>query len=194
MIILATKSLTRIQLLANAGIDFKTETARIDEREIESSAARSTFDQQNLTQNLADAKAKDVSSRHPQAVVVGADQTLSINDSYLHKPANFDALRDQLQLLRGKTHILCAAVSVCRDGEVLWGQQSNAKMTMREFSDAEADHVIKLEGDKLLKSVGGYRLEGPSIQLFERIDGDYFTILGLPLLPLLTALRNLKAI
>jgi len=194
MIILASKSQTRVQLLANAAISFETDIARIDEREIESLASDQGFDQHNLTQKLAAAKAKEVSMRHPQAFVIGADQTLSINTSYLHKPANFDALRAQLQLLRGQTHTLCAAVSIHKDGKPVWGHQSDAHLTMRAFSEGERDKIIELEGEKLLKSVGGYRLEGPSIGLFEMIDGDYFTILGLPLLPLLAALRDLKAI
>ncbi len=194
MIILASKSQTRIQLLANAGINFETDTARIDERKIESLASEKGYDQQAMTQDLADAKAKEVSKRHPQAIVIGADQTLSINSSYLHKPADFEALRAQLQLLRAQTHTLCAAVSIYKDGKPIWGHQSAAHLTMRGFSDSERDKIIELEGENLLKSVGGYRLEGPSIGLFDKIDGDYFTILGLPLLPLLAALRDLKVI
>lgn len=194
MIILASKSKTRIQLMQNAGLQFTAETARIDEREIEAKQRDASFDQPNLTAKLADAKAIEVSQRHPQALVVGADQTLSINNSYLHKPIDIEGLRHQLDGLKGKTHTLCAAVSLAKNGNIIWQHQSLAHLTMHDFSNQERDHVIELEGERLLQSVGGYRLEGPSIRFFKEIDGDYFTILGLPLLPLLSALREQKAI
>jgi len=194
MIVLASKSQTRFELMQNAGLRIQAQAARIDEREIEMAQSNKGFDQPKLTAKLAAEKALDVSRSHPQAYVVGADQTLSINDLYLHKPADIAALRAQLDLLAGQTHTLCAAVTIAKDGEIVWQHQSSAQLTMHPFSPLERDKVIEMEGEKLLQSVGGYRLEGPSIRLFEKIDGDYFTILGLPLLPLLSALRELKAI
>jgi len=194
MIILASKSQTRIEMLQGAGLQFTAQTARIDERKIEISHNGLGFDQPHLTSKLADAKALNLSRNYPQAFVIGADQTLSINNSYLHKPENISGLRDQLDELRGKTHTLCAAVSVAQNNKVVWQHHSLAHLTMHQFSDEERDLIIEMEGEKLLQSVGGYRLEGPSIRLFEKVDGDYFTVLGLPLLPLLSALRELKAI
>lgn len=190
MLILASKSQTRVQLLQNAGYQFEAIPARIDEREVEERAQKNSPTQSEMTIELAKAKAIDVSKTHPQALVIGADQTLQFNDKYLHKSANFEALRQQLERLRGQTHILCSSAVLAKNGEVLWSTASTSKMTMRAFSDQERDQVIELEGEKLLKSVGGYRLEGPSIRLFEKIDGDYFTILGLPLLPLVGALNT----
>ena len=190
MMILASKSQTRVQLLQNAGYQFEAIPARIDEREVEERAQKNSPTQSEMTIELAAAKAIDVSKTHPQALVIGADQTLQFNDKYLHKSANFEALRQQLERLRGQTHMLCSSAVLVKNGEVLWSTASTSKMTMRAFSDQERDQVIELEGEKLLKSVGGYRLEGPSIRLFEKIDGDYFTILGLPLLPLVAALNT----
>ena len=190
MLILASKSQTRVQLLQNAGYQFEAIPARIDEREVEERAQKKSPTQSEMTIELAAAKAIDVSKTHPQALVIGADQTLQFNDKYLHKSANFEALRQQLETLRGQTHMLCSSAVLAKNGEVLWSTASTSKMTMRAFSDQERDQVIELEGEKLLKSVGGYRLEGPSIRLFEKIDGDYFTILGLPLLPLVAALNT----
>ena len=190
MLILATQSQTRITLLKNAGYEFKAIPARIDEREIEQSANAQSLDQSELTVKLAAAKAQHVSNQYPEAHVIGADQTLSFKDRYLHKPADQNALKEQLDYLKGETHHLCAAVALARNGETIWSHQSIAKMKMRQFSDGERDQIIGLEGDQLLQSVGGYRLEGPSVRLFEEIDGDYFTILGLPLLPLIGALNT----
>ena len=190
MLILASKSQTRVQLLQNAGYQFEAIPARIDEREVEERAQKNSPTQSEMTIELAKAKAIDVSKTHPQALVIGADQTLQFNDKYLHKSANFEALRQQLERLRGQTHMLCSSAVLVKKGEVLWSTASTSKMTMRAFSDQDRDQVIELEGEKLLKSVGGYRLEGPSIRLFEKIDGDYFTILGLPLLPLVAALNT----
>lgn len=194
MIVLASKSTTRISLMQNAGLKFDVEVARIDERKIEEENSQIGYTQFELTAKLAEAKALSVSENHPQAFVVGADQTLHINDSYLHKPADIGTLKAQLDLLRGKTHMLCSAVCVAHNNKIVWQHQGLAQMTMHDFTDQERDLVMELEGNQLLQSVGGYRLEGPSIRLFAQIQGDYFTVLGLPLLPLLSALRELKAI
>ncbi|MGJ8528642.1 Maf family nucleotide pyrophosphatase [Maritalea sp.] len=194
MIILASKSPTRTQLLVNAGLEFECIPARIDERVIEASVSSKQFDQKELTSLLADAKALNVSKEYPHALVIGSDQTLSFDGAYLHKPENFAALRSQLMALSGKSHTLCSAVSIVQHNKVIWQHQTFAHLTMHDFNEQQADEIIDLEGEKLLQSVGGYRLEGPSIRLFSNIEGDYFTVLGLPLLPLLSALRDLKAI
>lgn len=139
---------------------------------------------------LAQKKAASVSSGHPGAFVIGADQTLSLGTELLHKPEDRSAAAAQLDRLKGKTHRLHAAVSLVRDGDIVWADVQTAELTMRDFTDAERDGVLDREGEAILSSVGGYRLEGPSIRLFETVTGDYFTILGLPLLPLLAALRS----
>lgn len=144
----------------------------------------------DVAESLAIAKAREVSSRMEEALVIGADQVLALGDSLFHKPVDrAEALR-HLELLAGRTHQLHAGLALVRGGEILWSHVETASLTMRESSEAEREAVLALEGDAVLGSVGGYRLEGPSIRLFESIDGDYFTILGLPVLPLLAALRQ----
>jgi len=122
--------------------------------------------------------------------VIGADQVLALGDARFHKPADLGEARMQLRALRGRTHALHSGIALVRNGTMLWSEVETAKLTMREFADAELDAVLADEGEAALSSVGGYRLEGPSIRLFETISGDYFTILGLPLLVLLAALRT----
>lgn len=190
MLILASQSPTRRTLLAQAGVRFSTEPASIDERALEIEAVDNGADARAVATLLATRKAQSVAERFPGAVVIGADQTLALGDEILHKPTDLDAARAQLDHLRGKTHRLHAAIVLVQDGVLLWDHLASAEMTMRAFDVAERDEVVALEGENLLTSVGGYRLEGPSIRLFEAITGDYFTILGLPLLPLLAALRE----
>lgn len=189
MLILASQSAARKALLAGAGLVFSTDPAAVDEREIEGRAEAGGAGGREVAQLLADAKAKDVSARHPGALVIGADQTLALGTELFHKPDDMAGAAAQLDRLRGKTHRLHAAIALVRDGETLWSAVETAELTMREFSLEERDEVLALEGGAILDSVGGYRLEGPSIRLFETVTGDYFTILGLPLLPLLAALR-----
>lgn len=190
MLILASQSTTRKALLEQAGLVFSTAPAALDERTIETGAIAAGGDGRDVALLLAQAKAASVSGRHPGAIVIGADQTLALGTELLHKPANRDDAVAQLDRLRGKTHRLHAAVSLVQDGALLWSDIQTAELTMRDFTDAERDDVLDLEGPAALASVGGYRLEGPSIRLFETVSGDYFTILGLPLLPLLAALRS----
>jgi septum formation protein len=187
MLILASNSVARKALLTGAGIVFESSPARIDERAEE--AAVLGKGPAAVARHLAEAKALAVSAAHPDAVVVGADQTLSLAGEIFHKPADMNATRDQLSRLRGRPHRLSCGVAIARNGAVLWSHIDGAELTMRAFSDAERDAILAAEGEAALGSVGGYRLEGPSVRLFDRIEGDYFTILGLPLLPLLAALR-----
>ncbi len=189
MLILASQSITRKALLEQAGLVFSCQPASVDERGLEETALAAGGDGRDVALLLAQKKAAAVAASNPGAIVIGADQTLSLGAELLHKPADRAAAAAQLDHLRGKTHRLHAAVALVRDGELLWSDVETAELTMREFSLDERDDVLTREGDTILSSVGGYRLEGPSIRLFETVTGDYFTILGLPLLPLLAALR-----
>lgn len=190
MLILASSSATRKGLLAATGLRFGTSPAQIDERAVERELLGKGGGPRDVAESLAIAKAREVSSRMEEALVIGADQVLALGDSLFHKPVDrAEALR-HLELLAGRTHQLHAGLALVRGGEILWSHVETASLTMRESSEAEREAVLALEGDAVLGSVGGYRLEGPSIRLFESIDGDYFTILGLPVLPLLAALRQ----
>lgn len=191
-LILASTSVSRRSLLAGAGLTFTCEAARIDERAIEAQLADAAPEAVAL--RLSQEKALEVSQRFSDAIVIGADQTLSLGPASFHKPASEAAARDQLRALRGQTHRLNAGIACARNGVVTYAHVAVADMTMRAFSDAFLDQYMRIAGKAVLSSVGCYQLEGPGIQLFERIEGDYFTILGLPLLPLLTYLRSVEAI
>jgi septum formation protein len=187
MLILASTSPARKALLSGAGLEFESSPAPINERAEEALALGKG--PAAVAQHLAEAKALAVSRLRPGATVIGADQTLSLDGEIFHKPPDLAGARRQLDRLRGCTHRLSCGVALARDGAVLWSHIAEAELTMRFFPEAERDAVLAEEGDAVLGSVGAYRLEGPSVRLFERIEGDYFTILGLPLLPLLGALR-----
>ena len=189
MLILASQSITRKALLEQAGLVFSCQPASVDERGLEETALAAGGDGRDVALLLAQKKAAAVAAGHPGAIVIGADQTLSLGAELLHKPADRAAAAAQLDHLRGKTHRLHAAVALVRGNTLLWSGVETAELTMREFTHQERDDVLEREGDAALTSVGSYRLEGPSIRLFETVSGDYFTILGLPLLPLLAALR-----
>lgn len=191
MLILASASATRKALLDKAGLRFAAVPAELDERLVENQALEAGGDARDVALLLARHKAEAVSSSRPGDLVIGADQTLALGLELLHKPASRTDAVAQLEHLRGKTHRLHAAVTLVRDGHLLWSDLQTAELTMRDFSAEERDHVLDLEGQASLASVGSYRLEGPSIRLFETVAGDYFTILGLPLLPLLAALRDI---
>jgi septum formation protein len=189
MLILASQSATRKALLQQAGLTFSSVPASIDERSLETTVVEGGGDGRDVALRLAERKAAAVAANLPGAIVIGADQTLSLGTALLHKPADRAAAAAQLDQLRGKTHRLHAAVALVRDDMLVWSGVESAELTLRDFSAHERDDILKREGDAVLSSVGGYRLEGPSIRLFETVTGDYFTILGLPLLPLLAALR-----
>ena len=190
MLILASASATRKALLTQAGLRFTAVPATIDERSLETAATASGADGRDIALLLAREKAAAVARNYPGAFVIGADQTLALGTELLHKPAHRADAALQLDRLRGKTHRLHAAVTLVQDDILLWSDIQSAELTMRDFSDDDRDDVLSREGDAVLASVGGYRLEGPSIRLFDAITGDYFTILGLPLLPLLAGLRQ----
>lgn len=193
-LILASSSPFRKMLLENAGVAFETEAARIDERAVEQTVEGTGIAPEDLALILAEAKATDVSGRHSGALVIGSDQTLSFRDEILHKVADMDEARRRLLALSGETHELNSAVVIARDGEVLWRHVAVARLTMRELDPGFVGRHLANAGEGVLHSVGAYQLEGSGIQLFEKIEGDYFAILGLPLLPLLAELRRLEAI
>lgn len=187
-LILASQSGARKLLLANAGLEFKAITADIDEREIQ--AASKLSSPREIALLLACEKAKAVSAHHPESYVIGADQTLALGNRLFNKPAGRAQAMMQLRELAGKSHALNSAVAVARDGKVVFEDVSVARMTMRQMSEAEIQAYLDAAGDAVTTSVGAYQLESLGIHLFERIEGDHFTILGLPLLPLLAFLRH----
>jgi septum formation protein len=188
-LILASASVSRRQLLTNAGLGFDIEPSGIDEEEITRSLG-SRAAPQELASTLAEMKAVKVSGRHPEAFVIGADSTLACNGRLFDKPPTLEAARKQLQALRGQTHELFSSVVVARGGVRLWHWSERARLTMRQMSDGFIDAYLARAGNDVLTSVGAYQLEGLGAHLFTRVDGDYFTILGLPLLPLLSFLAG----
>ncbi|MDX8509402.1 Maf-like protein [Mesorhizobium captivum] len=193
-IILASGSPFRKAMLVNAGLDIEAVPAEVDERALEAPLQDSGVSPEDVASILAEAKATEVSERRPGALVLGCDQTLSLGDEIFHKPADMEGARRHLLALSGKTHQLNSAAVLCRDGEVLWRHVGVASLTMRKLDPAFIGRHLARVGAKALSSVGAYQIEGEGIQLFEKIEGDYFTIVGLPLLPVLGELRTLGAI
>lgn len=193
-LILASGSPFRKKMLENAGVEVEAIPADLDERALEAPLAESGASPEDVALVLAEAKAVAVSEEHPGRLVLGCDQTLSLGDEVFHKPADMEAARRHLLKLSGKTHHLNSAVVLVRDGEPLWRQVAVASMTMRHLEPAFIGRHLARVGDKALSSVGAYQIEGEGIQLFDNIEGDYFTIVGLPLLAVLAELRKLGAI
>lgn len=193
-IILASASPFRAKMLKDAGIDVTIERPSIDERAVEQAVADAGLRPDDLAQILAEAKAVDVSQNHPGAFVIGCDQTLSLGEELMHKPADMEDARRRLLKLSGRTHQLNSAVVIAQDGEAIWRHVSVASLTMRDLDPGFVGRHLSAVGDAALSSVGAYQIEGRGIQLFDKIEGDHFTIVGLPLLPLLAKLRELGAI
>ena len=193
-IILASSSPFRLKMLEDAGLSVEAVAADIDERAVEKAVEGSGVTPGELAAILAEAKAVEVSERRPGRLVIGADQTLSLGDEVLHKPRDMEEARRRLLALSGRTHELNSAVVVARDGAVVWRHVGVARLTMRELDPAFIGRHLSRVGEKALSSVGAYQVEGEGIQLFDTIEGDHFTIVGLPLLPLLAELRRLDAI
>jgi septum formation protein len=187
-LILASQSGARKMLLANAGLEFEAVTADIDERGIQAASRLSNPREIGLL--LAREKAKAVSVHRPGSYVIGADQTLALGERLFNKPAGRAQALAQLHDLAGNSHELNSAVAVAHDGKIVFEDVSVARMTMRQMSEAELSAYLDAAGDAVTTSVGAYQLEGLGIHLFERIEGDHFTILGLPMLPLLAFLRS----
>ena len=187
-LVLASQSRARQTLLANAGIDFEAVPADIDERGVQQASGLSAPG--DIAALLARRKALAVAARQPGRVVVGADQTLARGARLFVKPAGRAQAAEQLRALAGGSHELHSAVAVARDGEILFEGISVARMTMRQLGEPDIVAYLDEAGAAVTTSVGGYQLEGLGVHLFERIEGDHFTILGLPLLPLLAFLRS----
>lgn len=189
-LILASGSKARQMLLKNAGLEFSAVPASVDERAIEENLPLAGRDPVSVARHLALAKANEVSRRLPGAYVIGCDQTMSLGPKIFHKANSIAEARETLLALRGRAHFLNSAVCLVRDEQLLWSEVVKACMQVREFSDEFLAGYLQRNGEAVLSSVGCYRLEGEGVQLFDTIAGDYFTILGLPLLPLLAALRQ----
>lgn len=189
-IVLASASGARATMLANAGLSFLIDPAHVGEAVIKESCRRQKMDAADTALVLARGKAETVSLRHPGTLVVGADQILEIDGAWPGKAADRAQAARLLRSLRGRTHRLVSAVAVARDGDVLWSIADTARLTMRPFSDAFLENYLDTMGESVRLSVGAYRLEDAGVQLFSRVEGDYFTVLGLPLLPLLEYLRE----
>ena len=187
-LVLASQSKARRALLANAGITFECDPADIDERAMQESSRLSAPG--DIASLLARKKARSVSIRRPAQYVVGADQTLALGARIFNKPAGRAQAADQLRALAGHSHELRSAVAVVRDGKLLFEHVSVARMTMRPLRDTDIENYLNAAGDAVTSSVGAYQLEGFGVHLFDRIEGDHFTILGLPLLPLFAFLRS----
>jgi septum formation protein len=187
-LILASQSRTRQALLANAGIGFEAVTAEIDERAVQQASGHSAPGE--IASLLAREKALSVSARQPGKFVIGADQTLALGERLFSKPSGRAQAAEQLRALAGQRHELHSAVAVARDGKILFEAVAIAGITMRRLGEAEIGAYLDEAGDAVTSSVGAYQLEGLGVHLFERIEGDHFTILGLPLLPLLAFLRS----
>lgn len=189
-VILASGSPTRRDILRNAGVDAETLVPGVDEDEVKASMRSEGAPVEAVADTLATLKAIRVSSAHPDVLVVGADQMLECDGKWFDKPGDIAAARNNLISLRGQSHDLVTAAVVARNGSTIWQTTDRATLTMRDFSDEFLDGYIDANGDDLLGSVGCYRLEGTGAQLFTSVRGDFFTILGLPILPLLEFLRE----
>jgi len=193
-LILASGSSFRRELLLNAGVPFEAVLPETDERAVEATLDGTGATPDEVALVLAEAKALDVSARFPDALVIGADQTLSLDDVIFHKPSTMEEARRTLLALSGRTHHLNTAAVLVVGGETVWRHVEIARMTMRTLDPGFVGRHLAAVGELALRSVGAYQIEGRGIQLFDKIEGDTFTIVGLPLLPLLAALRQQGAI
>ena len=193
-LILASTSPFRRTMLEHAGVAVEAVAPDIDERAAEEPLQGSGASPADVATVLATAKALAVSERKPGRLVLGCDQTLSVDGEILHKPVDMEAARRRLLLLSGRTHRLDSAAVLVRDGDIVWSSVGTANLTMRKLDPGFVGRHLARVGSRALSSVGAYQIEGEGIQLFEKIEGDHFTIVGLPLLPLLQGLRSLGVI
>jgi septum formation protein len=191
-IVLASGSRARREMLAAAGVHFTVQAADVDEPAIRARmrGMDANVEPQRIAAVLAAAKAEDVSGKKSGALIIGADQVLALDRELLSKAPSLAAARETLRKLRGRTHELHSAVAFAENGKITWAHVDTARLTMRDFSDAFLDDYLNRAGDRVGHSVGAYELEGLGVQLFDKIEGDYFTVLGLPLLPVLAELRQ----
>lgn len=192
-IILASGSTIRQKLMTDAGLDFEVIAKAVDEGAIKESMLAESARLQDIADALAEAKAMRV-SRIENGLVIGADQIMVMNDQLFDKPKNIEDARERLKLMRGKTHYLVGAVVICENGTPVWRHMAKTKLTMREFSDEFLEDYLEHEGELVTKSVGAYRFEGLGAQLFSHVEGDFFSILGLSMLPVMDYLRRRGAI
>ncbi|MCP2155377.1 Maf-like protein [Agrobacterium tumefaciens] len=193
-LILASSSASRQMLMRNAGLTFSAIPADIDERALDEQLEKNGAKPEEVALELAKAKALAVSALHPQALVLGCDQTMALGARVYHKPKTMAEAEAHLLSLSGKVHRLNSAAVLARGGDVVWQTISSAELSVRTLSAEFVSRHLQRVGEKALTSVGAYQLEGEGIQLFTSIEGDYFTILGLPLLPLLMKLRDMDVI
>ena len=189
-VVLASQAAVRAAMLRAAGLTFTVQPARVDEGAIKEAMRAEDPEGHGTARALAALKARRVSAGAPGAFVIGADQLLVCGDEWFDKPVDVADARGQLQRLRGRRHTLVTAVSVVRDGAEIWGDLACPALTMRPFSDAFLERYLERAGDGILACVGGYEAEGLGAQLLAEIEGDWFAVLGLPLLPLLAFLRE----
>lgn len=189
-LVLASKSPSRAHILRGAGLAFITDAAAVDEAEVKASLRAERANAARAAETLAELKARRVAARHPGAVVIGGDQMLACGDRWLDKPRDRADAREQIAFLAGKTHELITALCVMQGAERQWHHVATARLVMRPLAAAAIETYLDTIGDHAMASPGAYQIEGPGIQLFGRIEGDYFGILGVPLLPLLDYLRG----
>jgi len=189
-LVLASASAPRAEMLRAAGIPLEIVPADVDERRVEDALAADGVSTDVIAIRLAAAKAEAVSIRFPGRLVLGADQTLAVGSERLHKPSGLAEGRAQILKLRDREHVLHSGAALVMDGVVLDSFVTTARLSMRAFTEEFLDRYIAQAGDQVTKSVGGYQLEGAGIHLFDRVKADHFTVLGLPLFPLLAALRR----
>jgi septum formation protein len=189
-IVLASASAARRAVLEAAGLRFEAIAAAVDEASIKESAKAEGFPASEAAIMLAEAKARRIAARRPEALVIGCDQILVMGDRWFDKPESPAAARAHLEALRGNTHQLVTAVLCWRNGQRVWQHVATPRLTMRPVSDEFLDAYLALEGEQVTATVGAYRLEGPGIHLFDKVEGEHAAILGLPLLPLLGFLRQ----
>jgi septum formation protein len=190
-LILASTSVTRLNLLSNAGLPLETEASHVDERAVEAAGLQDGLDPSSLAGRLAAEKALAVSRRHPGRLVLGADQILDLNGEALHKPLTRELAREHLKKLSGRTHALRSAVAIARGGAVVEGFVESAHLTLRTLTPEAIERYLDIASPAVLNNAGVYQVEALGIHLFEKIVGDHSTILGLPLIPCLEALRRL---